>query len=94
MVSRRDAQGIPADVLRRIVSADVSKLPAYVGVPIPDAGYLLVRISKVVDGGGAADAQAAQRIVGAFGAADYDAYVAALRERADIQVNTATLEKK
>src|SRR5438046_513244 len=27
-VSRRDAQGLPAEVLRRIVAADVSKLPA------------------------------------------------------------------
>jgi peptidyl-prolyl cis-trans isomerase D len=42
-VSRREAQGLAADVLRRVVSADVSKLPAYVGVPIPDAGYLLLR---------------------------------------------------
>ena len=85
---------MPADVLRRIVSADVSKLPAYVGIPIPDAGYLLVRISKVIPGEARDDAQAAQRIAGVFGASEYEAYVAALRERADIKVNAATLEKK
>ncbi|MGQ0652064.1 MAG: SurA N-terminal domain-containing protein [Betaproteobacteria bacterium] len=94
MVSRRDAQGLPADILRRVVSADVSKLPAYLGIPIPDAGYLLVRIARVVEGEARDEAQAAQRVAGVMGAAEYDAYVAALRERADIQVNAATLEKK
>ena len=92
-VSRREAQGLPADVLRRVVSADVSKLPAYVGLPIPDAGYLLLRISKVTDGDAKAlDAQASGRIAGMLGAAQYEAYVASLRSRADIEVRSANLE--
>ncbi len=93
-VSRRDAQGLPADVLRRIVSADVSKLPAYVGMPIPDAGYLLLRISKVTGGDPKLDAQASGRIAGMLGAAQYEAYVASLRSRADIEVRAANLEAK
>jgi peptidyl-prolyl cis-trans isomerase D len=93
-VSRREPQGLPADILRRVVSADVSKLPAYVGIPIPDAGYLLVRISKVSDGEVRDEAQIAARVASVYGAAQYEAYVAALRERADIKVNAATLEKK
>jgi peptidyl-prolyl cis-trans isomerase D len=94
MVSRREAQGMPTDILRKVVSADVSKLPAYLGIPIPDAGYLLVRISRVQDGEGRDDAEAAQRVAGVMGSAEYDAYVGALRERADIKVNAANLEKK
>ena len=94
-VSRREAQGLPADVLRRVVSADVSKLPAYVGLPIPDAGYLLLRISKVVEvDPKALDPQVSGRIAGMVGAAQYEAYIASLRSRADIEVRQANLETK
>jgi len=95
LVSRRDAQGLPADILRRVVAADVSKLPAYVGAPIEGAGYLLMRITKVVEGKPAADEkQQEQRVAGMLGAADYEAYVASLKGKADITVNAANLEKK
>jgi peptidyl-prolyl cis-trans isomerase D len=95
MVSRRDAQKVPPGVLRSITSADVSKLPAYIGTPVPDAGYLLMRISKVVEGKPAAeDKQADQRIAGMLGMAEYEAYVASLKARADITINNANLEKK
>src|SRR6266480_1942809 len=96
-VSRRDAQGLPAEVLRRIVAADVSKLPAYLGMPVPETGYLLVRISKVMEAEAkpaeqqAADAGRASQM---FGAAQYDAYVSSLRSRADIDISNANLERK
>ena len=96
-VSRRDAQGLPAEVLRRIVAADVSKLPAYLGMPVPEAGYLLVRVSKVIEAEAkpaeqqAADAGRASKL---FGTAQYDAYVSSLRSRADIEISNANLEKK
>ena len=96
-VSRRDAQGLPAEVLRRVVAADVSKLPAYLGMPVPETGYLLVRISKVIEAEAkpaeqqAADAGRAGQM---FGAAQYDAYVTSLRSRAEIEVSNANLEKK
>jgi len=94
-VSRRDAQGLSKDVLRRVVAADASKLPAYIGVAVPDAGYVLVRISRVVDvEPGEPDAQSAGRTAGMAGAAQFDAYVSNLRSRADISVNAANLEKK
>jgi len=94
-VSRRDAQGLSLDALRRVFAADASKLPAYVGVPVPDAGYVLIRISKVVDvEPGELDAQSAAGIAAMAGAAQFDAYVSNLRGRADISVNAANLEKK
>ena len=92
-VSRREPQGVPAEILAPVVSADVTKLPAYVGVPIPEAGYLLVRISKVTDAppaAGQGDGRASQ----VFGAAQYEAYLASLRQRADIDVRKDALEKK
>ena len=94
-VSRLDAQGLPAEVLRRAVSADVSKLPAYAGMAFPEGGYLLLRISKVIDAGEQQpDPQSAARIASLFGGSQYEAYVAALRSRADIEVSPASLEKK
>jgi peptidyl-prolyl cis-trans isomerase D len=95
LVSRREAQGLPANILRQVVSADASKLPAYVGVPVPDGGYVLLRISKVIeepakDG----DPQMAARAAQLYGGAQYEAFVESLRSRADVSVNAAILEKK
>jgi peptidyl-prolyl cis-trans isomerase D len=94
-VSRREPGGLPQEVLRQVVSADVSKLPAYVGVPVPDAGYVLLRISRVIDADpkqrAADDANNAGQL---FGAAQYQAYLASLREHADIEVKKESPEKK
>jgi peptidyl-prolyl cis-trans isomerase D len=95
-VSRRDAQGLPSEVLRQVVAADVSKLPAYVGIALPEAGYLLLRISKVIE----RDPKQPQseedntRLTRLFAGAQYDAYVASLRQQADIEVSKEKLEKK
>jgi peptidyl-prolyl cis-trans isomerase D len=94
LVSRRDAQGLHGDALREVVSADVSKLPAYAGMPAHN-GYLLLRISKVVDADPAKQGgDSAARTSGMYGAAQYQAYVESLRSRAEIEVNSANLEKK
>jgi peptidyl-prolyl cis-trans isomerase D len=95
MVSRRDAQGLPAEVARRVVAADTTKLPAYVGMPIEEAGYLLMRITKVVEGKPAGDEKQVEASTARMlGVADYEAYVASLKGKADISINTANLEKK
>lgn len=95
VVSRRDAQGMPGELLAPVVAADVSKLPAYVGIPIPEAGYLLLRISKVIEAeakekGPDVEARAGQL----FGAAQYEAFLDSLRSRAEIQIKKENLEKK
>jgi len=94
-VSRREPQGLPNDILRQVVSADTAKLPAYVGIPIPEAGYLIVRINKVID----ADPkeltpEVSARVGQVIGSAEYEAYVASLRKQADIEIKQANLEKK
>lgn len=89
-VSRRNAQGLPPDLLRQILTAETSKLPAYVGVDRGDSGYLLIRISKVVEPATKADAQQASDLARAqrqAGLAQYEAYVASLRAQADVSVN-------
>jgi peptidyl-prolyl cis-trans isomerase D len=97
-VSRRDPQGLPRELLQPVVAADVSKLPAYVGIPVPNAGYLLIRISKVIDVDPKEPkeqgAESRARVNQLFGSAQYDAYVESLRSRADIEVKLENLEKK
>jgi peptidyl-prolyl cis-trans isomerase D len=95
MGSRRSAQGLPAEILRQVVAADASKLPAYIGLRVPDQGYVILRISKVIEGQAPADGkQAEARAAAAQGGADYESYVAALKGRASISINTANPGKK
>ncbi|MFL6566681.1 MAG: SurA N-terminal domain-containing protein [Burkholderiales bacterium] len=93
-VSRRDPQKLPGEVLRPVMAADTSKLPAYIGLPVGDAGYMLVRVSKVVEGDPKQSGDPLPRAAGLAGAAQFEAYLASLRKQADISVNPSNLEKK
>ena len=95
LVSRRETQNLPPELLRPVMSADVSKLPAYIGLPVADSGYMLVRVSKVIE----ADAKAQRpdmlaRTAGLMGSVQYEAYLENLRQHADIKVNAANLAAK
>ncbi|MGD9951237.1 MAG: SurA N-terminal domain-containing protein [Burkholderiales bacterium] len=96
IVSRRSAQGIPAGALRRIMSADARKLPAYAGAERGAQGYMLYRVTKVLEPEARPDEERSaerQRIAQAAGARQLEAYVASLRERADVEIRAANLEK-
>jgi peptidyl-prolyl cis-trans isomerase D len=95
-VSRREAQGMQAPLLEAAVTADTSKLPAYAGVPVPGAGYVLLKITKVTDVEPAKEREPEleARAGGLYGSAQYDAYIASLRSRADISVKQENLERK
>ncbi len=93
-ISRRAAEGLSVDTLRLIVSADVSKLPAYVGAKAGDQGYAIYRISRVIEPAGKTDQQQAadlQRVAGIDGQSEYQAYVASLRSSADVEINEKLL---
>lgn len=47
VISRGKADGINRAAIMQVMKADVSKLPAYVGVDLPGMGYGLYRIGKV-----------------------------------------------
>ena len=96
-VSRRSPQGVPAGALRQILAADPGKLPAYLGAERGTEGYMLYRVVKPLEPEPKTEAQnAAERARAAqfAGARQLDAYVASLRERADIEVRQGNLEKK
>jgi peptidyl-prolyl cis-trans isomerase D len=93
-VSRRDPQNLPLEVLRPVMSADAAKLPAYVGLPVADAGYMLVRVSKVIEGDPKQGGDPVPRAAALSGSSEYQAYVESLRKQADISINQANLERK
>jgi peptidyl-prolyl cis-trans isomerase D len=96
-VSRRSPQGVPAGALRQILAADPGKLPAFVGAARGTEGYMLYRVTKLLEPEPKTEAQkAAERARAAqlAGARELDAYVASLRERADIEIRQGNLEKK
>jgi peptidyl-prolyl cis-trans isomerase D len=96
-VSRSDAQGLPLPALRRIMTADVSRLPAYTGLEAGDNGYAIYRVTRVVAGEYKAGAQSAEVLAAIdrqAGADQMDAFIASLRAKAKIEINRANLEKK
>jgi peptidyl-prolyl cis-trans isomerase D len=95
LISRRETQGFPPNVMRQVFGADTAKLPAYVGIPLPDAGYVLLRVSRVIDEASKEpDPQAAVRAASLYGNAQYEAFVESLRSRADIEVRSGSLTAK
>lgn len=95
-VSRTKTEGLPPEALRKVLSADASKLPAYAGFG-GDGGYVIYRVGKVIDAPvrDEKDAKAAlARIESQVGGEQFAAYVSSLRAKAKVEVNKANLEKK
>jgi peptidyl-prolyl cis-trans isomerase D len=88
--------GFPPEALARVFQADAAKLPQYVGSPT-ERGFAIYRIVKV-SSPPAADpvklAGAQSRVADLQNREIFDAYVAALKAKADVKINQANLEKK
>ncbi len=72
-----------------VLKADVSKLPAYVGVDVPGTGYAIYRIGKVAQAEKpdlARRAQEQQQITSAIGQEEMYSYVEALKQKAKAKV--------
>lgn len=97
LASRADAKGVPAAVAHAAFRADVSKLPAYVGVENGEGGFTLARITKVVEAG-KADPQRRKELTESlrqFAAqAEMQAFLQSLRANADVKVSSEALAKK
>jgi peptidyl-prolyl cis-trans isomerase D len=96
LISREKSQGYAGPVLIGAFKADVGKLPAYAGIESAE-GYVLLKITRVVDteGGDVARRKAAsEELRQMVGQEEFDAYVASLKLRTDIQVKKERLEKK
>ena len=60
VVSRDQPQNMAPAVLDKVMHADASKLPAWVGVDLGAQGYALVRVNKVLERATPSDTQAKQ----------------------------------
>jgi peptidyl-prolyl cis-trans isomerase D len=49
MVSRQQAGALDVKTLQAVMRTDTAKLPAYVGSALPDGGYRIVRVTRVME---------------------------------------------
>lgn len=88
-VSRAKAEGIPPAAFTAVMKADAAKLPAYVGVEIPGAGYGIYRINKVgqpAEQDKARREQEGARISQLVAQAEFTSYLEALKQKAKIKI--------
>ena len=97
-VVRQPMRGLAPEAQRAIFKAPAHKLPAYAGTLLPNGGYALFRISRVSAGAtkGEGDPRARalrSQLMQLAGTEDFNAYLAALRQRYEVKVNKTALAK-
>ncbi|MCE2949691.1 MAG: SurA N-terminal domain-containing protein [Betaproteobacteria bacterium] len=96
MVNRQQPGALPEAAVRQLFRADVSKLPAFVGVEQPGGGYLLLRVSRVVESRGIdpnARAGFARQAYQLAAQEQVSAYIASLRSAAKVKLSSAATER-
>jgi peptidyl-prolyl cis-trans isomerase D len=97
LVSRKDPQGLAAPEMAEAFKLDGGHLPGYAGVETARGGFVLLRVSRVVDGGeidAARRKAATDELRQAIGQEELNAYVANLKARADVKLRLERLEQK
>lgn len=87
-VSRNKASGVPSQAVAAIMKADITSLPAYVGVALPGRGYSIYRINSVTaDAVDEINMKAEQQQVDEFLAAqEMAAYLGVIKKRAKAEI--------
>ncbi|MFT7723978.1 MAG: SurA N-terminal domain-containing protein [Roseateles sp.] len=82
-VSRAKPEGLSRAQLEAVLGADATRLPAVLGVPADDGGYVVARINRVQPRDAAVidDKLAAQQYAAAWARAEGQAYLAALKSQ-------------
>jgi peptidyl-prolyl cis-trans isomerase D len=96
LISRENASSMGKDALNQIFRADAGKLPAYTGIENPKGGYILIKVSKVVEAGTIDPAKKksyANQLRQAFAQEYSSAYLASLKQKADISIKKEKMEK-
>ncbi len=95
-MNRQKPGGLPPPVIDRVFRVDAKKLPAYAGIEAP-AGYVLMRVSKVIELEKVGDAQRERlgaQLRDAVAAEEIDSMLASLRGRVGVTVRKDALDKK
>ena len=96
-VPRVGAQGFPAEAAKAVFQAGTAKLPAYAGVPATAGGYTIYRISQVkpFSGGDNPRAQALRpQYARIIQGEEFAAWLAVLRKRYPVEINTQAFQAK
>jgi peptidyl-prolyl cis-trans isomerase D len=97
LASRADPKGLNVTFLNQVFKVDTGKLPAFAGVENPQGGFALLRISRVVEPENTA-ADLKKSLADSLTKVASDevmaAYVASLKQKADVKINRDQLEKK
>ena len=97
LVSRDNVQGYSRPAIAEIFKADAGKLPSYVGYESPQGGYMLVKVTRIVEAGTLDEARrkaAADELRQLVAQEELNAYVASLKLKADVKVVRESLEKR
>ena len=95
-ISRQQPGSLSEAAVRQVFRADASKLPAYAGVEQPGGGFLLLRVSRVVESRGIdpnARAGFARQAYQLATQEQVSAYIAALRAGAKVTLAPTALER-
>ena len=93
VLARTKASGVNPAAALALFKADVTKLPAYVGVDLPGTGYAVYRIGKVSQPAQldtARRAQEAEQIAGLTGQAELYNFIEAIKVKSKAKINVAT----
>ncbi|MGZ8202641.1 MAG: SurA N-terminal domain-containing protein, partial [Burkholderiales bacterium] len=96
LVSRADPKGFTEPILRQVFKADAAHLPAYAGVEAPGGGYMLLKVTRVVEPQKvdvAQQKQLAEALSQMVGEEHFAAYVASLKSKAKVSINKEKFEK-
>jgi peptidyl-prolyl cis-trans isomerase D len=97
LVSRADPKGLAENVLRQVFRADAKNLPSYTGIEAPDGGFVLLKVTRVVEPEKIDRAQ--QKSLGeglaqVLGEEQFAAYIASLKQKAKVEINKEQFEKR
>ena len=96
LINRENASSMGKDALNQIFRADAGKLPAYTGIENPKGGYVLIKVSKVIEPGAMDPAKKksySNQLRQALAQEYSSAYLASLKQKADISIKKEKLEK-
>ena len=95
-VTLQKRQGLHPEAAQSVFGIDTGKLPGYAGVPVSQGRFVIYRVTKVKEAGDTSPEQRkalAKQLMQMLGQEQYIAYLASLRERADIKIDKKKLEQ-
>jgi len=97
LVSRGDTKGFAEPLVKEVFKTDAAKVPAYSGVEAPGGGYVLLRISRVVEPEKLDRAQQnslSEALAQLQGEEHFTAYLESLKNKTKVRINKEAIERK